>query len=381
VLTLDDGFVHARAALDVVALDRQELLQRVGSAVGFHRPNFHFTQALTAELRFAAERLLGSQGVRADRPSVDLVVDQVVELEHVHHAHGHILIENLAGTTVEQDRLARSRATCTHEHLLDVALCGAVEHGGAEEEAFLELAREGEHFLVVHALEQLHERLVVVVDVDEASPELLRAVLLLEHGLDLTAEFTRTPTEVRLEDLPDVHAARHAQRVQHDVDRSAVFEVRHVLFRQDAADHTLVAVTTGHLVADLQLALDGDVHLHHLDDARGQLITTAQAVDLLVEVLFAFLEQLLQVAEERVDLFGAVLDWDFTPMLARHFVELSVVEYDALVQQHFALVVDQLARGGLATEDALDLAEERVTQDLDFLVALPLELGALLIFD
>jgi hypothetical protein len=34
---------------------------------------------------------------------------------------------------------------------------------------------------------------------------------------------------VRLEDLPDVHAARHAERVQHDVDRRAVRQVRHVL--------------------------------------------------------------------------------------------------------------------------------------------------------
>ena len=68
---------------------------------------------------------------------------------------------------------AGSGATCAGQHLLDVALRGAVEHGRAEEEAFLELAREGEHFLVVHALEQLHERLVVIVDIDEAALHLL----------------------------------------------------------------------------------------------------------------------------------------------------------------------------------------------------------------
>ena len=55
----------------------------------------------------------------------------------------------------------------------------------------------------------------------------------------------------------------------------AVLQVRHVLFRQDAADDALVAVTTGHLVADLELALDGDVDLHHLDHARRKLVALA----------------------------------------------------------------------------------------------------------
>jgi hypothetical protein len=36
------------------------------------------------------------------------------------------------------------------------------------------------------------------------------------------------------EDLTDVHARRHAQRVQHDVDRRAVLEERHVFDRHDA---------------------------------------------------------------------------------------------------------------------------------------------------
>ena len=91
------------------------------------------------------------------------------------------------------------------------------------------------------------------------------------------------PAEVGLEDLPDVHARRHAERVEHDVDRRAVLEVRHVLFGQDAGDDALVAVAAGHLVADLELALDGDVDLHHLDDARRQLVALLERGDLLAE--------------------------------------------------------------------------------------------------
>ena len=37
---------------------------------------------------------------------MDLVVDQVVQLEHVHDAHGHLLVEGLAGAAVEEHRLA-----------------------------------------------------------------------------------------------------------------------------------------------------------------------------------------------------------------------------------------------------------------------------------
>ena len=111
VLALDDGFVHARAAHDVVALDGEELLERVGRAVGLHRPDFHLAETLTAELRLTTERLLGDERVRTDRARVDLVVDQVVELEHVHDAHGHFLIEGLAGAAVEEHRLAAGRET------------------------------------------------------------------------------------------------------------------------------------------------------------------------------------------------------------------------------------------------------------------------------
>jgi hypothetical protein len=39
---------------------------------------------------------------------VDLVVHEVVQLQHVHHADRDVLIEDLTGTTVEQDRLRRA---------------------------------------------------------------------------------------------------------------------------------------------------------------------------------------------------------------------------------------------------------------------------------
>ena len=94
---------------DVVGLDRQHLLQRVRRAVRFQRPHFHLAEALAAELRLAAQRLLRDEAVRAGRARVHLVVDQVVQLQHVHVADGDRAIERLAGAAVVQRDLAASR--------------------------------------------------------------------------------------------------------------------------------------------------------------------------------------------------------------------------------------------------------------------------------
>ena len=83
--------------------------------------------------------------------------------------------------------------------------------------------------------------------------------------------------EVRFEHLTDVHTARDTERVEHDVDRRAVVEVRHVLDREDLGDHTLVAVPTGELVALADLALLRDVHAHELVHTGRQLVAVVAA--------------------------------------------------------------------------------------------------------
>ena len=129
VLALDDRLVHARAAGDVVGLDRQHLLQRVGGAVGLERPHLHLAETLAAELRLAAERLLRDERVRARRAGVDLVVDQVVQLHHVHDADGDLVRERLAGAAVEETASGRSAGSAgPREQLEDLLLGRAVEH-------------------------------------------------------------------------------------------------------------------------------------------------------------------------------------------------------------------------------------------------------------
>src|SRR5579875_2057209 len=58
VLALDDGLVDLDPAEDVVGLDREQLLQGVGGAVGLEGPDLHLPEALAAELGLPAQGLL-----------------------------------------------------------------------------------------------------------------------------------------------------------------------------------------------------------------------------------------------------------------------------------------------------------------------------------
>ena len=71
----------------------------------------------------------------------------------------------------------------------------------------------------------------------------------------MEAEIAARKAEIRLEELPEVHSGRHAERVQDDVHRPAVRQERHVAARQDARDDALVSVAAGHLVADREVVL------------------------------------------------------------------------------------------------------------------------------
>src|SRR5262245_128284 len=143
----------------------------------------------------------------------------------------------------------------------------AVEHGRGDRNSNLKaLARLDD---VVFS--QRRDRLVVAIDALEHLLERLRLMALtigLERLADLAAQAAAGPTEMGLENLAHIHAARHAKRIEHDVDRGPVLEVRHVFDRHDLADHALVAVTAGHLVAGLDLALHRDEDLDRKSACR-----------------------------------------------------------------------------------------------------------------
>src|ERR1043165_3870395 len=59
----DDGLVNLGSAINVVGLRREQFLEDERCAIRFQRPNFHFSEALSAELCLAPQRLLGDERV------------------------------------------------------------------------------------------------------------------------------------------------------------------------------------------------------------------------------------------------------------------------------------------------------------------------------
>ena len=116
-----------------------------------------------------------------------------------------------------------------------------------------------------------------------------------------------------LEDLTNVHSRRHAERVEHNVNRPSIGKERHILLGHDAGDDTLVAVASRHLVADRDLALLGEVDLHELNDARRQLVRLENPVDPLLRPLL----------DARL-LFGGRVDDLSHPLVLRLFSTRSV---------------------------------------------------------
>ncbi len=159
------------------------------------------------------------------------------------------------------------------------------------------------------------------------------------------------------EHLTDVHARRHAQRIQHDVDRRTVGEIRHVFDRNDRRDDALVAVTAGHLVAGLHAALHREVHLHHLEHARGEIVAGRDLGFLLVEALLERLaldlEALGSLLELAVRIF--VFETDLEPRFAGHLVEV----------RHFDLALEAVRTTGrdLADEHVAHAREQVVFED------------------
>jgi len=60
-LTFDDRLISVNTSLYIIRFDSEHFLKRISSSISLERPNFHFTESLTAKLRLAAERLLRYQ--------------------------------------------------------------------------------------------------------------------------------------------------------------------------------------------------------------------------------------------------------------------------------------------------------------------------------
>src|SRR6185369_1728183 len=154
------------------------------------------------------------------------------------------------------------------------------------------------------AVVQRLDGFIVAIDLLQGLAQRLEVLLLIVgvDGLaDPLAETGAGPAEMRLQNLADVHARGHAERIEHDVGVGTVLEERHVLDRNDLGNYALVAVTAGHLVTGLDLALHRDEDLDHLHHAGRQFVATLQLFDLVEEALFKALLRFVVLLPHRLD--------------------------------------------------------------------------------
>ena len=72
--------------------------------------------------------------------------------------------------------------------------------------------------------------------------------------------------------LSDVHSGRYAQRIQNDIQRTAVRQERHIFNRKYTGSNTLVTVTTSHFVTNRNLTFLSNVNTNRLIYTRRKLI-------------------------------------------------------------------------------------------------------------
>ena len=140
---------------------------------------------------------------------------------------------------------------------------------------------------------------------------------------DLTAKIGAGPTQMGFQDLSHIHARRHAKRVQHQINRGAIFQEGHVFHRHNAADHTLIPMAAGHLVTWLKLALHRDEDLHHLHHARRQFIAALHFFDLTLKPLLQLFDRSIEFALHGFNFghCGIIRDRDLPPCRLGEFIQ------------------------------------------------------------
>ena len=166
---------------------------------------------------------------------MDLIVYQMVEFEIVHDTDGDRVVERLARAAVVEDRLAVAKFERTFvAQRLDIFFI--FMFFGSEFAVGLLRSLGIDHlfeqFLPFRILKR--EQIAVHPGHAHAFQDLAFGSAVEHRSHDLPAEFLRGQTQMDFEHLPDVHTGRHAQRIEHDVQRCAVRQERHIFRRQDA---------------------------------------------------------------------------------------------------------------------------------------------------
>ena len=201
-----------------------------------------------------------------------LVIDQVVELQHVHVAHRHLPVEELSGTPVDQPGLPARRKFGNLEPFLDLGFVRPIEHRGGNRYAAAKVVCKFRDLVIG---ERIHVILVTsgAVDLAKLFSQPGGICARIQHLANLPTQMTGGPPKMAFQHLSNVHPGGYAERIQHDIDSGTVFHIRHILDRDNSRNHTLIAVAARHLVSRLQATLDGNEYFDHLEHTGRQIIS------------------------------------------------------------------------------------------------------------
>ena len=152
---------------------------------------------------------------------MDLVINQMVQFQHIHVSDRYRIIEIISCTSITQTQLAAAIISTFFQQLNNILLCRTVKY----------------------------------------------------RCCDIPVFILCSQTQMNLQYLSDVHSRRYTQRVQHYLQRLPVFHKRHIFFRQDPRNNTFVSVTSSHLVSNADLSLGRDVAAHQLVNAWRQFVS------------------------------------------------------------------------------------------------------------
>ncbi len=129
-------------------------------------------------------------------------------------------------------------------------------------------------------------------------------------------------------------------------------------------------MSSGHLVANLQLAFNGDKDFDHLNDARRELISTLELLDFVLERPLDQIDLAGRALDDAAELVfhRFIVDANFAPVRHRQLIEIIFGQLLTFVEQHLAAVVAQTHREAFTDEKFLQPPERAFLQDANLIV-------------
>ena len=174
---------------------------------------------------------------------MDLIVYQMMQFQIMHVSDRNRRIEILACPSVTQPYLTITGNLHTFPYLAVFSVIGEILH---------DLFR---NIILMLLFKFFPFQIDIIIGKFESICNVIFLRTVKHRRRHVKAKRPGSQRQMNLQHLSDIHTGRHAQRIQHDIQRTAVRQIRHILYRQHAGNHTLVTMTAGHLISYGNLSL------------------------------------------------------------------------------------------------------------------------------